>query len=545
MEPLLAHFAEWGGAGILLTLFFGTFLSEDLACLSAGSLAAAGQVDLAAAIVGCFLGIFVGDMLLYAAGRVFGTRALDSRIVSRFITRERIDRGAVRLRDRGASAIFVSRFVSGLRLPTYLAAGAVSMDAKRFAIYIALAAVIWTPILVTIAAAWQMTLPGGAAIGLIVAFVIFRFLFRMTNWKYRRHAWGRVQRVVQWEFWPLWVFYAPVAVYVVILTLRHRGLAFTAANPAMPAGGFVGESKDDIYKLIATRRAARPHLLRHVRIRHEFHPEARYNAALRFINDSGLSYPLIVKPDAGERGDRVAVVHDRAQLQKNLSNAKSDMLVQEYFEGAEASIFYFRKPGAFRGTIFSITEKVFPVVYGDGRSTLEELILRDDRAFIIAKKYFECNADRLQWMPDKGKPVRLVEIGSHSKGAIFLDGERLRTRELEAKIDEICLGIPGFHFGRFDIRAESFDDLKRGAKLTIIELNGVTSESTNIYDPRHSLIDAYRILFAQWRLAFEIGSENIRRGETPTTARQLASLILNNKFPGRWQSNVRPIHRLS
>jgi membrane protein DedA with SNARE-associated domain len=545
VEALLAQFADWGGSGVLLALFFGTFVSEDLACLSAGSLAASGRVDLAPAVAACFLGIFVGDMLLYAAGRSFGTRALDSRIVSRIVKRETIDRGAAGLRERGACAIFVSRFVSGLRLPTYLAAGAVRMDAKRFAIYIALAAAIWTPVLVGVAAVWQTTLPGGAAVWPVAALILFRYLFRLTNWKYRRLARGRVRRIVRWEFWPLWVFYAPVVVYVLILMLRHRGLTFTATNPSMPASGFVGESKDEIYKLIAASDDARPHLLRHIRIHDHLAPEDRLSAAERFISDNGLSYPLVVKPDAGERGDGVTVVHNSVKLKEALSNATSDVLVQEHFDGVEASIFYYRRPSEPRGRIFSITEKVFPIVCGDGRSTLEELILRDRRAYIIAKKYFDRNSKRLRGVPSAGEQVRLVDIGSHSKGAIFQDGEWLRTSELEAKIDEICLGIPGFHFGRFDIRTESFDDLKRGAKFSIIELNGVTSESTNIYDPRFSLTDAYHVLFAQWRLAFEIGSENIRRGEAPATACQLASLILNNKFPGRRHCNVRPIHRLS
>ena len=545
MEAPLAQFTEWGEAGILLALFIGTFVSEDLACLSAGSLAASGRVDLAPAVAACFLGIFFGDMLLYAAGRMLGAPALDSRLVARFVTRERLDHRAAQLRDRGASAIFISRFVSGLRLPTYLAAGAVRMDTKRFAFFIALAAGLWTPVLVAIAAAWQTKLPGGAAVGFVAAFIIFRYLFRLSNWRYRRLAWGRVQRTVRWEFWPLWIFYTPVAVYVVILSLRHRGFTFTAANPALPAGGFVGESKDEIYKLIARSSPARPHLLRHVRIPRQSDPEASYFAAVRFIIDNRVSYPLVVKPDAGERGDGVTVVHDDTLLKKALSDATSNMLVQEHFDGVEASVFYYRKPGEDNGQIFSLTEKVFPIVCGDGRSTLEELILCDRRAFVIAKKYFERNAGRLQWVPDAGETVRLVDICSHSKGAIFLDGERLRTPELETKIDEICRGIPGFHFGRFDLRAESFDDLKRGTKFTIIELNGVTSESTNIYDPRYSLTDAYRILFAQWRVAFEIGSENIQRGARATTARELASLILDNKFPGRRQSNVRPIHRLS
>ncbi len=70
----------------------------------------------------------------------------------------------------------------------------------------------------------------------------------------------------------------------------------------------------------------------------------------------------------------------------------------------------------------------------------------------------------------------------------------------------------------------SFEDLRRGENFRIIELNGVTSESTNIYDPRYSLADVYRILFRQWRLAFEIGRENIRLGATPTSIFDLIRL---------------------
>jgi len=48
--------------------------------------------------------------------------------------------------------------------------------------------------------------------------------------------------------------------------------------------------------------------------------------------------------------------------------------------------------------------------------------------------------------------------------------------------------------------------------MKIVELNGVTSEATHIYDPKLSLFGAYRVLFEQWRIAFEIGYLNRTRG---------------------------------
>ena len=131
-------------------------------------------------------------------------------------------------------------------------------------------------------------------------------------------------------------------------------------------------------------------------------------------------------------------------------------------------------------------------------------------------------------MPEWGERVSLVDIGSHSKGAIFRDGEWMRSDEFEASIDSLAREIPVFYFGRFDLRAANFDELSAG-EFRIIELNGVTSESTNIYDPKYSLVDAYRILFKQWRIAFEIGAENTMRGSQHATIYDLISLYIKSK----------------
>ena len=40
----------------------------------------------------------------------------------------------------------------------------------------------------------------------------------------------------------------------------------------------------------------------------------------------------------------------------------------------------------------------------------------------------------------------------------------------------------------------------------------MTSEATHIYDPSNGLLEAYRVLFRQWRLAFEIGEAHADAG---------------------------------
>jgi len=43
------------------------------------------------------------------------------------------------------------------------------------------------------------------------------------------------------------------------------------------------------------------------------------------------------------------------------------------------------------------------------------------------------------------------------------------------------------------------------------------------------LLDAYRVLFAQWRLAFEIGAANRERGAATTSVRMLIKLMADYK----------------
>lgn len=509
---------ELSTAGLFFVFFFGTFVSEDAACLLAGTAAANGRVGFAFAVTACFLGIFAGDVLLFGMGRLLGNRALDNRFVKRFISEKSASKAAAWLENNAATAVFVSRFITGMRLPTYLAAGALRTGFAKFAAYFLLASAIWTPILVGSTAFSQSFLfPKNAVLGFIVIAVAGRLTFKLSSRRNRRLFVGRLKRIVKWEFWPIQVFYAPVVLYVLFLAAKHRNLTvFTAVNPAIPAGGFKGESKNDIYCGLRMTNAAIGFMLDHILLKCDLPPSERLERAWHFIDEKSLTFPLVIKPDAGERGKDVSIVRSLDELEASILAAKTDLILQEFAYGSEVSIFYYRYPGSEHGQIFSITEKQFPYVTGDGRSTLEDLILDDPRAVCLAKKYLDQNAKHLANVPGNGEKVSIIDIGTHSRGAVFLDGGWLKTDALEEKIDEICRGFQGFYFGRFDIRAASFADLQNGENFKIIELNGVTSESTNIYDPRYSLTDVYKILSSQWKIAFEIGVENITLGAKQT-----------------------------
>lgn len=526
-----------------LIIALATFVSEDLTCLTAGALAGQGQISLGLAIAACAVGIFVGDMLLYFAGRFFGRRAVSRAPVRWFVSENSLARGAAWLNRNGLNAVFLSRLTPGLRLPVYFAAGMLKTNFLRFASFFAIAAFIWTPILVG-ATAWAsggmmgtMNMPMFSRnfwfglFGIVItAFVILNVLLRVATWRGRRMLAGTWLRWTRWEFWSLRTFYLPIIVYIGWLALKFRSLSvFADANPAIEAGGFVGEPKAEIYEGLRGSVAAEKHLLRYVFIPAEIGKSEKLKLAENFLCDNDLSFPVAFKPNAGERGAGVFLVKSKEELKSRIEASQTDIILQEFAAGAEFGVFYYRYPNEETGKIYAITEKVFPTVMGDGAANLETLILRDKRAVALAEAYFERNADRLDLVPRKGETVSIIDIGTHSKGAIFLDGGYLKTEKLEAEIDRVCRGYDKFYFGRFDLRAASKEAFQAG-EFKIIELNGVTSEATSIYDPKNSLLDAYRILFRQWRIAFEIGAQNRAAGAPPTSVWKLARLYYQSRF---------------
>ena len=528
---------------LALLLAAATLVSEDLTCIAAGLLVSHGKLSYLAATAACLVGIFVGDLLLVLAGRLLG-RGLLARAPFRWVlTQQRLDHSERWFTAQGAEVVLASRFIPGSRLPLFLAAGILRAPFGRVALALLLAGAIWTPLLVGLSA-WT----GGAVLArfrsyervavpaLLAAFaavfLFVRILVPLFTWRGRRLLLSRWRRLILWEFWPAWFFELPVVLYGLWLGLRHRHLTiFTAVNPGIPSGGFVDESKSAILSgLAGSASATTPmgvSIARHVVVDLPDEPDARLSRMRSVMQQAGLELPVVLKPDVGERGRGVAVVRSDAQMNECLAQASGRWILQEYVTGEAFGIFYIRHPADERGRIISITGKRFPVVVGDGRQSLEQLILADDRTVCMAPYYLQANLPRLDDIPAMEERVQLVEIGNHCRGVIFLDGCEHWTPELEAAIDAVARGFEGFHFGRFDLRVPSVEQFRAGIGLKILELNGVTSEATHIYAPGAGLLAAYRALFGQWRLAFEIGAANAALGARPTGLRSLARLLRN------------------
>lgn len=320
------------------------------------------------------------------------------------------------------------------------------------------------------------------------------------------------------EFWPARLFYLPVWLWVGWLALRHRGVRLPLlANPSFPAGGLVGESKSAVLDLV--RPAAQAWFAPHLGFDRTMAPAAKEaGAALAVARAKGLDFPLVAKPDLGCRGAGVRPVRDFAELEAYFAAFPpgARLVLQALVDWeAEAGIFYVRLPGEARGRIISLTLKYFPHVVGDGASTLEALIRADPRAGQVPHLYLPRHQARLSDVLPRGQRFRLAFAGSHSRGAIFRDGTGLVTEAMTQRFDAIAADIPEFWFGRFDVRFEGIEGLQRGEGFRIVEVNGAGAEATHIWDSRMPLMDAYRSLFRQWGLLWDVGARNRKRGFKP------------------------------
>ena len=318
--------------------------------------------------------------------------------------------------------------------------------------------------------------------------------------------------VSRFEFWPDWAFYGPIVAQWVWLGLRYGDFSLpTAANPRIELGGLCGESKSAI--LDQVQGPARAYLAPYVCL-----PRGDAAAAERAMLAAGLAYPVIVKPDVGCNGAGVRLVRDRVGLADYLAAFPADasLMLQRYVaDEGEAGIFYIRRPDEAEGRITSLTLKYPPVVVGDGTRTLEALVLADPRAGRIPHMYLPRLGARRDWVPPAGERVRLVMVGNHCKGAIFRDGRAEATPALARAVESIARALPDFHFGRLDVRFASVAALRRGEGFTIIEINGVGSEATHVWDARANLREAWADQFFHYRAAFEIGRTQRARGHRP------------------------------
>ena len=539
-----------------IVIFFLTFIHEDAAILAAAFSRVEHELPILFTFVPVYFGIVAGDILIYGMGRMAQTnRWLRTKIIG-----PKVERVRVWLETHLVRVLVICRLTPGLLFPTFVACGWFKIPFWRFATVSILAGAVYSSVVLTIIILFgNMVLfhLGYWAWG-ILAVLVIGFAVRNSvkfRWsKTTEQALGEIppsffevirrympslkhkfsgmpsieglKKVVSSaERIPNNILYIPVALRWFFLEVRYRSLTLpTISNPMIETGGFMGESKGDVMNQVGIDQ--RSWVAEFV----TFHRDgmdsvSEVGRAVSLMDEKGLSFPIVAKPDIGWNGYGVRLVEDSVHLNKYIASFPSGekMLLQRpVHHDGEAGVFYVRLPGEENGKIHSITLRYFPYVIGDGRSTLRVLIQSDPRTKLRADFYLGGKSNHLgfgkedlEHVPQNGELIRLAFIGSLRVGGLYRNACHLITPELTHRFDSIAKSMPEFYYGRFDIRFESTDLLKEGTGFNIIEINGAGAEAIQAWDPDVPLFKLYSEFFKAQSLLFKVAALNRKRGYKP------------------------------
>lgn len=314
-------------------------------------------------------------------------------------------------------------------------------------------------------------------------------------------------KLTRFEFWPVWAVYFPAFFYWLYLSLKARSFGYvSAANPAIENGGVFGESKSKILDLVPA--AYKPRSI-------TAQQQQPLEAIMENIRVAEMEFPVICKPDKGERGFRVEKVYTTTELEAYAAAAADTFIIQECITWPlEFGVLYFRMPDGTSG-ITSVTGKHFLTVTGDGISDVEALLDRFPRGRMQVKRLKVTQPLRMSMIPASGEEWLIEPIGNHCLGTTFLNRNDLISQEMVMFFDALTAGMEGFHYGRFDLKVQQESDLYTGQNLRVLELNGSTSEPGHIYDPQMTLTAAWSSILHHMKIVNDIAIMNIQRGFTP------------------------------
>lgn len=320
-----------------------------------------------------------------------------------------------------------------------------------------------------------------------------------------------------WEYLPWWLANVPVyGMYFWFAVRARHFFFFSNVNPAIPLGGAVGESKSDILDLVPS----------HLKPRMVFTPgDEMFEQVLEKLQTAGLTFPVVAKPDVGERGFLVQKFTEPEALRQHLERFRTPFIIQEFIQlPVEMTVLFHRYPDTGRFGITSVCVKEFLSVRGDGHSSVRQLMARNTRSAFQLERFEREQPALLNQVPGAGETLLLEPIGNHVRGTKFLNGNHLISTQLVSTFDAVCQQIDGVLYGRFDLKCDSVEALSQGEFL-VMELNGVFGEPAHVYDPSFGMFRAYRDFYRHWRILFELYRSQRALGVRPTPHREAIRFI--------------------
>ena len=185
--------------------------------------------------------------------------------------------------------------------------------------------------------------------------------------------------LTRWEQWNFFALYLPLFPVWCWYCIKSRSFwFFSSSNPTITFGGFEGEGKKEMYDQLPQGWFPKTHYVQ---------PGAVPGVVKQALCDAGFALPFVVKPDVGMKGILFRKIEHWQQFEQYHERMPVTYLVQELVDyPIELSVFYYRYPGAAKGTISGCIQKELLLVVGNGHSSLQELICQHPRALFALKR---------------------------------------------------------------------------------------------------------------------------------------------------------------
>ncbi|MEO8853674.1 MAG: hypothetical protein ABI359_07845 [Ginsengibacter sp.] len=311
-----------------------------------------------------------------------------------------------------------------------------------------------------------------------------------------------IKRFVDWHHWPFFPFYFPLFFVWAWYIIKSRSLwFFSSSNPTLTFGGFEGETKKEMYDLLPP--GSYPKTL-------YIDPKISFPDLLQLIKSHSFSFPFIVKPNVGMEGILFRKIDNEKQLEIYHAKITFDYLVQELVDfPLEIGLFYIRHPNENSGKITALFSKKFPIITGNGISTIGEILQKNNCK--IVEESGKLTAEELQRILPKNETFPLSFVGNRYHGTSFHDLSELIDKSLLSVFDKLSLSS-SFYYGRYDIKCASIEDLKNEINFSILEFNGAGSIPNHVYTGNFTLIKAYKEIIGHWKSLYEISAHNYENG---------------------------------
>jgi len=237
-------------------------------------------------------------------------------------------------------------------------------------------------------------------------------------------------------------------------------------NSGIPNGGKSTLPKSYTYEYFTNKNpVAKKHFVEYVKI-----PRMSANKTKHLITTllkQAGNNKMVFKPDRGIRSIGVVATNNGDEIETLLNAAKTDYIAQRYIDYTyELGVFYYKYPTWKKGKIMGIAERTFD------------------------------------------------EIADPSKKEQYTNRDELITPQLLNEFNKI-VSDREVCFCRFDVRAKSLEDFKRGKNFWILEANaGPDAVALHALDKNYPWKKQLRLYSESYRHAFNIAELNKNKPRT-------------------------------